>query len=99
MHATLGGASYAMRTTVRDGPPTSMTCPVASCSVVTGRYPRGGGTEGDTTIEPSSAPLRPNDSRQSSGPGALATQPLLRAGSYGDGTSTSLYAQHLDPIF
>jgi ubiquinone/menaquinone biosynthesis C-methylase UbiE len=67
--------------------------------VVTGRYPRGGGAKGDTTIDASSVPLRPNDSRQSTRRGAVATRPLLRAGSYGDATSTSLYAQHLDPIF
>ena len=75
--------------------------PGNACPVVTGRSARGGGPEGDTTIDASSVPLRPNESQQSSQPGALATRRLLRAGPDGDETSssTSVYAQHFDPVF
>jgi ubiquinone/menaquinone biosynthesis C-methylase UbiE len=70
---------------------------VASCSVVTGRDPQRGGPEGDTTIGTSSSSPRHDAHRSPSA--ALATLPLLRRGSHEDGTSTSVYAQHFDPVF
>jgi ubiquinone/menaquinone biosynthesis C-methylase UbiE len=76
-----------------------MNCPVASCFVVTGRDVNAGGPEGDVTIDESALPPRPNEPRHSSSrSGALATRPLLRPGPAED-DSTSIYAQHFDPIF
>ena len=76
-----------------------MNCPVASCFVVTGRDVNAGGPEGDVTIDESASPPRPNEPRHSSSrSGALATRPLLRPGTAED-DSTSIYAQHFDPVF
>jgi ubiquinone/menaquinone biosynthesis C-methylase UbiE len=73
-----------------------MTCPVASCFVVTGRDSRAGGPEGDMTTA-SSTPSRPRGSPQVSS--RLDARPLLRPGSHDDEASTSVYAQHFDPVF
>ncbi len=77
-----------------------MSCLVTSCSVVTGRDSHSGGPEGNKAIGISPPPPRPNDTRRSSSPpAALATRQLHRPGSYEDETSTSVYAQHFDPVF
>jgi ubiquinone/menaquinone biosynthesis C-methylase UbiE len=68
--------------------------------VVTGRDAQAGGPEGDTTIDESSVAPRHDGSRHSmSRRAALATRPLLRPGLDEDETSTSVYAQHFDPVF
>jgi len=78
-----------------------MTCPVASCLVVTGGDARAGGGEGDVTTNLPSVPSRSNETTRhpSSRLGALATRAAHRAGSYDDAASTSAYAQHFDPVF
>jgi len=78
-----------------------MTCPVASCLVVTGRDAHAGGAEGDMPVNLPSVPSRSSETRHppSSRPGALATQTVPRPGSYDDAASTSAYAQHFDPVF
>jgi ubiquinone/menaquinone biosynthesis C-methylase UbiE len=68
--------------------------------VVTGRDAHAGGPEGDTTIDESSATPRMHDSRRSTSQrAALAPRPLLRPGADEDEASTSVYAQHVDPVF
>jgi len=79
-----------------------MIRPVASYPVVTGRDVTGGtGPEGDMSNGASSSPPRHHDpGHSSSPPAALATLPLLRHGSDdNDEMSTSVYAQHFDPVF
>jgi len=77
-----------------------MTCPVASCSVVTGRDTPAGGPEGDVRSDLPSTPPRGSDTRNPSAPSAaLATRPVQRFGSFDDEASTSVYAQHFDPVF
>jgi len=77
-----------------------MTCPVASCFVVTGRDTHGTRPGGDVTIGVSSGPTRTDDS---SGPLAraarLATRTPHRTGTYDDEAATSVYAQNFDPVF
>ncbi len=76
-----------------------MPCPVASCSVVTGRDTHAGGPEGDTTIDTSSgrharkAPVSRRARPQ------WRRDPGSRPGSHDDATSTAVYAQHFDPVF
>ncbi len=77
-----------------------MPCPVASCLVVTGGDKHAGGTEGDTTVDSPALPPRPSDPRHAVSPrGALATRSVLRTDTQGDEESTSVYAQHFDPVF
>jgi ubiquinone/menaquinone biosynthesis C-methylase UbiE len=77
-----------------------MTCPVASCSVVTGRDTHAGGPEGDvnTGMSPRSAHAE-SAPHSSSSTAALATRTLHGPDFYDDVVSTSTYAQHFDPVF
>jgi ubiquinone/menaquinone biosynthesis C-methylase UbiE len=52
------------------------------------------------TIALPSVPPRPNDTRHpGTRSGAVATRSVLRAGADNDESSTSIYAQHFDPVF
>ncbi len=77
-----------------------MTCPVASCLVVTGRDAYAGGAEGNAPSNMPSVPPRPSETRHSSSSsGAVSMQTVQRPVTHDDELSTSAYAQHLDPVF
>src|SRR5580658_10377375 len=77
-----------------------MTCPVASLPVVTGRNTHAGAPEGDVTIGMTPHPPRPKETELSSSrPSALATRTPHRPDSFDDAGTTSVYAQHFDPVF
>ena len=67
--------------------------------MVTGGDKHAGGPEGDVTVDLPSLPPRPSDTgHTTSSPGAVATRSVLRTDA-DDEASTSVYAQHFDPVF
>jgi len=68
--------------------------------VVTGRDMPAGRPERDVPTNLPSMPPRPSDTPHPLPRSAtLATRPVHRSSSYDDETSTSVYAQHFDPVF